>query len=282
VISACGSEPTVANAECDGLVSAVDFFATLAELAGVPAAAEDSLSLVPYFSDPTASLRATVYSEAFANGASFPAPDHQQAIRGERYKLIRRQTGVAEELYDLALDPFETTNLLPGLSASEQLAYDQLAAELTALTFVPPTSYCTAGTSASGCRAALSASGTPSASAASGFVLTAAEVEGAKNGLFFFGTGGRQANPWGNGSSFQCVVPPVSRGGLLAASGTSGSCDGLFAQDLNALWCPSCPAPLKNPGAGRVAQAQAWYRDPQNPSNRNTSLSDALEFSVLP
>ncbi len=275
--------PSVVNAECDALVAAVDLFATFAELAGETSTAEDSLSMVPYFTNPSLSLRSTVYAESFANGSSFPASNHEQALRGERFKLIRRyQGGISEEFYDLALDPFETTNLLPGLNALQQLSYDLFDAELATLTATAPTSYCTSGTSASGCQAMLSAAGTPSATASSGFVLTASTVEGAKNGLFFFGTGGRQANSWGNGSSFQCVVPPVMRGGLLIGSGTAGGCDGTFVQDLNALWCSTCPSPPKNPGAGTVTQVQAWYRDPQNPSNQSTSLSDAIEFSVLP
>ena len=145
-----------------------------------------------------------------------------------------------------------------------------------------PVNYCTAGTSASGCVATVSASGTPSASASAGFDLMASGVEGQKDGLFFWGTNGRQANSWGSGTSFQCVVPPVIRGGLLIGSGSVGACDGDFTQDLNALWCASCPRPLKNPGAGAVVQAQLWYRDPLNTSNQTTSLSDALEFTVAP
>jgi endonuclease I len=145
-----------------------------------------------------------------------------------------------------------------------------------------PVNYCTAGTSANGCRGTLSASGTASASATSGFTLTATDMEGLKDGLFFFGTGGRQANSWGSGTSFQCVVPPVVRAGLLSGSGTSNGCDGLTAQDLNALWCPSCPKPAKSPGSGAVVQAQFWYRDPFNTSNQTTSLSDAIEFTVAP
>jgi hypothetical protein len=81
-----------------------------------------------------------------------------------------------------------------------------------------PVSYCTAGTSASGCQATLTAAGGASASASSGFSVAAATVEGQKDGLFFYGQGGRQANPWGNGSSFQCVVPPVRRGNLLSGT----------------------------------------------------------------
>jgi hypothetical protein len=142
--------------------------------------------------------------------------------------------------------------------------------------------YCTAGVSASGCSALLASAGTASATAPSGFDLSASGGEGAKDGLFFFGSNGRQANPWGNGTSFQCVVPPVKRAGLLSGSGTSGLCDGAFSQDLNALWCPTCPKPGHNPGAGATVQAQLWYRDPFSTSNQTTSLSDAIEFTIAP
>ena len=142
-----------------------------------------------------------------------------------------------------------------------------------------PDSYCTAGTSASGCAATIGASGTPSATASSGFSLTATGVEGGKDGLFFFGTNGRQANAWGTGSSFQCVVPPVKRAGLLSGTGTPGACDGVLGQDLNARWQSK---PAQNPGPGAVVQAQLWYRDPLNTSNQTTSLSDAIEFCVAP
>ncbi len=143
----------------------------------------------------------------------------------------------------------------------------------------PPASYCTAGISASGCQASISATGTPSATASSGFLLNASSVEGAKNGLFFFGSNGRQANPWGNGTSYQCVTGPVKRGGLLTGVGTSGACNGAFTYDLNARWTSK---PSSNPGAGVLVQAQLWYRDPFNTSSQKTSLSNAIEFGVCP
>ena len=142
-----------------------------------------------------------------------------------------------------------------------------------------PTVYCTAGMSASGCVASISATGTPSATAATGFFLDCASVEGQKDGQFFYGTSGQQANPWGSGTSFQCVVPPTKRGGVQAGNGTLGGCDGAFSQDLNARWQAK---PAHNPGAGAVVQAQFWYRDPQNTSNQTTSLSDAIQFTVQP
>ncbi len=140
-------------------------------------------------------------------------------------------------------------------------------------------SYCTAGTSASGCQALLTASGVASASSSSGFFVSAAGSEGSKDGLFFFGTSGRQANPWGNGTSLQCVVPPVRRGALLSGVGTLGACDGTAFEDLNARWTEK---PSQNPGAGALVQVQYWYRDPLNSSNQTTSLSDAVEVLVGP
>jgi hypothetical protein len=156
--------------------------------------------------------------------------------------------------------------------------------DMGALPFDPnwcpaPVSYCTAGTSANGCQATLSSAGTPSASAASGFIVSASGVEGNKDGLFYFGTSGKQAIAWGSSSSYRCVVPPTKRGGLLLGTGTGGACDGSFAYDLNARWTAQ---PNSNPGAGNKVWLQLWYRDPQNTSNRTTSFSDALEFGVCP
>jgi hypothetical protein len=169
-----------------------------------------------------------------------------------------------------------------GVFASAPDSGDSYLAKWGCLITSSGTVYCTAGVAASGCQAQISATGAPSATAATGFTLQVANAEGAKAGIFLLGTNGRQANPWGSSTSYQCVVPPVKRGGLLGSVGAAGLCDGAFSQDLNALWCPSCPKPLKNPGAGAVVQAQLWYRDPFNTSNQTTSLSDAIEFCVGP
>jgi hypothetical protein len=139
--------------------------------------------------------------------------------------------------------------------------------------------YCTAGTSASGCEALISSCGLASASAASGFFLIATRVEPSKDGIFFYGTNGRQANSWGNGTSYQCVVPPAKRAGVLTGVGTAGLCNGFFVQDLAAHWTAK---PHHDPGAGATVQAQLWYRDPLNTSNQTTSLSDAIELPVGP
>ena len=139
--------------------------------------------------------------------------------------------------------------------------------------------YCTAGTSASGCQAILTACGTPSATASSGFTLAVEDLEGSSHGLLYFGSSGRQANPWGNSTSFQCVVPPVHRTGVLKGIGTPGACDGVFTKDFNAYWQQK---PNHNHGAGALVQAQLWYRDKDSTSNQTTSLSDAIEVLVGP
>ena len=139
--------------------------------------------------------------------------------------------------------------------------------------------YCQAGTSAGGCTPQLQANGVPSASASSGFTVSATALEGGKDGIFFYSSNGRQQQPWGNGSSFQCVVPPVKRAGLVLGSGTAGQCDGALVQDLNELWWSNPP---KSPGSGALVQIQAWYRDPFSTSNQTTSMTDASEFTVAP
>jgi len=72
------------------------------------------------------------------------------------------------------------------------------------------------------------------------------------------------------------------RAGLQTGTGTAGQCDGTLSQDLNAHWCPGCPKPSHNPGAGATVQAQLWYRDALNTSNQTTSFSDAIEFVLAP
>lgn len=139
--------------------------------------------------------------------------------------------------------------------------------------------YCTAGTSANGCLASLSAVGVPSVGSPSGFVVSASSAEVSANGLFFYGTSGRAAAAWGNSSSFRCVAPPLTRTPALASSGRDGRCGGTFTRDLNSLWFTQ---PSLAPSAGATVNAQFWYRDPWNTSNRTTSLSDALEFVALP
>jgi hypothetical protein len=147
-------------------------------------------------------------------------------------------------------------------------------------TAVSVESYCTAGTSASGCAALLSSTGVPSVSAGSGFTVDTSSLEGQKDGLYFYGFNGAQASSWGNGTSYQCVVPPVIRTPLLTGVGSIGLCDGSFSLDFSAYWATAVPA--KIPAPGQQVNVQLWYRDPASTSNQTTSLSDALEFTACP
>jgi hypothetical protein len=210
---------------------------------------------------------------------------------GSVYVFVRDGTSWTEEAKLVTSNPSNTDEFgrsvaFSGDTAVAGVHWDDVQGKVNAgsayvfRVSADPVSYCSAGTSASGCQALLSATGTASATSSSGFSLQASTVEGSKDGLFFFGSNGQQANPWGNGTSYQCVVPPVVRAPIMTGVGTIGLCDGSFALDLNALWCPSCPKPAKNPGAAAVVQAQLWYRDPASTSNQTTSLSNAIEFVV--
>lgn len=133
-VAARGSESTA-------LVSTIDLFATISELAGVhlpsvlpPTYAMPSVSLAPYLHDPALpSIRPYVFTE-FAKPSGFaPVVEADWAIRDERFKLIEHVLP-PPELYDLELDPLEAMNLLEGtLSPEAQAAYAELSAELDAL-----------------------------------------------------------------------------------------------------------------------------------------------------
>jgi hypothetical protein len=127
----------------------------------------------------------------------------------------------------------------------------------------------------------ISSTGSPSAGSASGFTIHVANLEGAKQGLIFYGVSGRMISPWGSGgSSFLCVKAPTQRMSLLSSGGTSNQCNGAFNVDWLAFLAAS-PSALGEPfSAGDTVDAQAWYRDP--PAVKTTNLSNALEFTTVP
>ena len=74
----------------------------------------------------------TTPGPAFVAASWSPDEGFDRAIRGERYKLIARSDGGAE-LYDLAVDPVEATNLFPlapGADPDAEAALDRLAERL--------------------------------------------------------------------------------------------------------------------------------------------------------
>jgi arylsulfatase A-like enzyme len=126
------------NRVVEALVSAVDVFPTVLELAGIGVQSAvasgtkiDGESMVPYMQDPGAEGRHEfIYSERFTDRF-----DHgfQRAIRNAEFKLIKRASG-SREFYNLIIDPLEHDNLLArALSANEQANLDRLEAQLAGL-----------------------------------------------------------------------------------------------------------------------------------------------------
>jgi arylsulfatase A-like enzyme len=124
------------------LVNTTDVFSTVLELAGIAdcprgsTCGVDSISLVPYFSDPAQpTIRQFAYSELFASTRGHVTKS-KQAIRDTRFKALRRfgQPGPHLKLFDLKADPGEEKNLLEDkLSPRAREALAGLSAELTRL-----------------------------------------------------------------------------------------------------------------------------------------------------
>jgi arylsulfatase B len=120
------------GSESQALVHLVDLWPTVAQLAGVapsavlpPGRVLDGFSLWPVLQDPAASVRPLVYTEYFQPnhlpGAPAPAVSFwHQAVREARYKLVVSST-LGQGLFDLWVDPFETTNLLAPVGQSLDL-----------------------------------------------------------------------------------------------------------------------------------------------------------------
>lgn len=129
--------------EVRALVAGSDLFATLLELGGVQVRQLslpheiDSTSVVPYLSNPTQlPLRQFAYTDLFQPNGHIPRSQDVRMIRDYRYKLIRKRTGNHDyELYDLAFDSFETTNLWGSrMTADQYRAFVTLNERLEALT----------------------------------------------------------------------------------------------------------------------------------------------------
>ena len=110
--------------------------------------------------------------------------------------------------------------------------------------------------------------------------MTANNVEGAKQGIIFYGLA-PAAIPWGiGGSSYLCVKAPTQRTGTQTSGGTMNLCNGALSIDLLAFLAAH-PAALGMPfTSGDHCYLQAWFRDP--PAVKTTSLSDALDVTFAP
>jgi len=144
--------------------------------------------------------------------------------------------------------------------------------------------YCVAKTNSLGCVPAIAAIGQPSATATSGFVVHGANVLNNKAGLLFYGFQGPAAIAFQGGTL--CVRPPLLRTPVLNSGGSPAGtdCSGEYSIDMNAfargLLGGSPAAALSTPG--NVVDCQFWGRDPGFAAPSNTTLTDALEFTVQP
>jgi len=148
---------------------------------------------------------------------------------------------------------------------------------------VAPIPYCTAGTTTNGCLAAISANLNPNAANTTQVNINVANVEGQKQGIYFYGIDntGFTPVPWSPGSpSFLCVKGPTQRAGSQGSGGTTNACDGAFSLDWDAFVTANPTAVGVPFSAGNNVFVQAWFRDP--PAPKTTNLSNAITMTVQP
>jgi Tol biopolymer transport system component len=142
----------------------------------------------------------------------------------------------------------------------------------------PGLTFCFPSRSPLGCLPSVTGSGTPSATAGSGHDLDVGDVRNDQIGLFFYGTSGDQALPFGNG--WQCLAGPLVR---MAVQSTGGApppaedCSGVLHTDFNA-WVAGGGDPSLVPGT--TVYVQSWSRDPSY--GFGSLLSDATAFVLGP
>jgi hypothetical protein len=138
-----------------------------------------------------------------------------------------------------------------------------------------PELYCAGKLNSFGCTPFLGFSGLPRANSTQPFTVRAFNVLNQKSGLFYYGFSGRSGAPFQGG--LKCVADPVRRLPTQLSGGNSGlsDCSGVLTVDFNAVALAGFDPLLV---AGATVNLQAWYRDPQVPSN--TGLSNGLEFTL--
>jgi arylsulfatase B len=243
-----------------GLLHAVDLFATLAGLQGVDARAAvpatvplDGIDQRARLASAGAALRTFGYTQGFTGTAAMTNPGDTEAMRDARFELLRfRQAGgtVREELYDLANDPWETTDLLlQPLTGDAATAYRTLWRELARLRGYPRTLAYGVGCSGAGLSPSLRAITAPAIG--STFTMRVTGLGAAATATF--GTLGFAADVW-NGTALPWSLTPLGMTGctLLLAPDTTRF---LPRTSTTATWnepLPNDPALL---GLGFFAQA---------------------------
>ncbi len=124
------------------------------------------------------------------------------------------------------------------------------------------------------CEPVIRSTGTPSISGSNGFTIIGQNFVGSSFGLLVWGRAP-------NGIDFQggtlCVGGPLIRAGLQLSQGTPGTCGGTLVFPFTAGYAAA--AGVQPYG---TLYAQWIARDAANPDGSGWSLSNALEFTVLP
>jgi len=137
---------------------------------------------------------------------------------------------------------------------------------------------CPGGLTSNGCVAGMTAANNPSVTNAYSCYLDTVNVEGARNGLIFYGIYGPVSLPFGD--STMCVKTPTQRTPVQSSGGAAGTCNGVFSLDWNAYRLAN-PYALGQPfHVGSTLMLQAWFRDPPAPGG--TNLSSALMVTHMP
>lgn len=177
--------------------------------------------------------------------------------------------------------PIKSVKVIGNISGGSYIMMDDLQADLTPV-IVPPTAYCTAGTTSNGCVASISANANPNVAHSTACQVTVSNVEGQRAGIVYYGLA-QTVSPWcsqGGGTSTLCVKAPVKRTGVQQTGGTLGLCDGTLSRDWNAFQLAN-PTALGAPwAAGANFYLQGWFRDPL--ACKTTNLSNALKMTYVP
>jgi arylsulfatase A-like enzyme len=121
---------TTPGAVCDAPVNLLSLFPTLTELCGLPAkAACDGPSLLPLLKDANAAWPHV--------SVTYTATPETYSVSGRTHHYIHYQDG-SEELYDIAADPYEWTNLASRAESADRLAEFRRVAPADFATRVEP------------------------------------------------------------------------------------------------------------------------------------------------